>query len=246
MTNRYSQVPLPVAKDSLEIKADTATDKSEEDAEQVVVTEKDKILGHSRWSVTLAVAPDFSSTEIFKQASAGAAVGITVQYDFHKRWSVQTGALIANKKYWNMGDEYTNIRPGYWVARTNGVIPERIDGGCHVLEFPLAVRYSLLNMKSNRVQVSAGVSSYVMIYETYHFTFEDPNPTATHDYESSETQNYYLRMGTFSLAYERLIHTRFTIGIEPYIKVPFSEIGWAKLPLYTTGAYLTLRYRFAN
>jgi hypothetical protein len=246
-TNSQSRETAQMSTDSTEIKKDSAVVKSvNENEEEIKNNEKEKAPGHSRWSVSLAVAPDFSSTEIFKQASAGTAVGFTIQYELHKKWSLQTGALFTNKKYWNMGDEYTNIRPGYWVARTNGVIPERIDGGCHVLEIPLALRYTLLNVKSNRIQVSGGVSSYIMVYETYHFTFEDPNPTAVHDYESSKTQNYYLSMGSVSLSYERMIHPKLSIGIEPYMKIPFAEIGWAKLPLYTTGAYLTLRYRIAN
>jgi hypothetical protein len=248
LDSKISLQSLVTAKtDSMEVKKDTITVALvKENNDQVKDTEQDKPLRYSRWSVSLAVAPDFSSTEFFDQASAGSAFGITVQYEFYKGLSLQTGALITNKKYWNMGDEYTNIRPGYWIAKTNGVIPERIDGGCHVVEIPLALRYTMLNRKSNLIHFSAGVSSYVMIYETYHFTFEDPNPTATRDYESSETRSYYLSMGSVSLSYERMIHPKLAIGIEPYMKIPFTEIGWAKLPLYTTGAYLTLRYRFTK
>jgi Na+-transporting methylmalonyl-CoA/oxaloacetate decarboxylase gamma subunit len=247
LSDNPPQVIADPVKDSVKTMDETVeVVSSEEEKEQVEEKKKDRTPGYSRWSVSLAVAPDFSSTEGFSQSSAGSAVGLTFQYEFYKRWSIQTGALITSKKYWNTGDQYSGIGRGYWVAKTNGVLPERIDGGCEVLEIPLALRYTIVDAGRNRLQASAGVSSYIMVSETYHFTFEDPNPYATVDYRSSNTRNYFFGVGSVSIAYERMIHPRFAIGLEPYMKIPLAKIGWAKLPLYTAGAYVTLRYRIAN
>jgi hypothetical protein len=196
-----------------------------------------------RLSISLAVAPDFSMIGLDRYTTPGESAGLVLQYHFSKKVSLGAGVLRSTKKYWGYGSEY-NCPPGYWKNATNGIIPETIDGVCTVLEFPLMVRYNLAGSGKYTVFVSAGASSYVLLDESYRYTFESTNPGAKEGWSSSRNEKYFLNMGQISAGYERFIRPNFAVGIEPYFKIPFTGMGWTDISLYSTGAYVTLRYRF--
>lgn len=202
----------------------------------------DKNWPTSRWSIALMAAPDFSSTGLSEHTAPGSAFGAVIQYQPFGRLSISSGIIRSDKKYWGNGDEY-HPPPGYWVNRTNGIIPERVYGTCMVLEIPLTIRYNLMEVKKNLLYASAGVSSYLMQKQRYEYTFAEENPGAATEWRSKGPENYLFGLGVFSVGYEHLVHSRFSIGIEPHVKVPFSGVGWPGIKLYTIGAYVTLRYR---
>lgn len=203
----------------------------------------DKNWPTSKWSVALVAAPDFSSTGLSDYTTPGTAIGAIVQYQLLKRLSVSSGIIKSNKVYWGTGKEY-NPPQGYWARKTNGVVPGRIDGTCMVLEIPLSIRYNLMEVEKNLLYVSVGVSSYLMREQEYNYTFETENPGAEIHWHAPKPMNYFFSIGDISIGYERQIKPRFSLGIEPYLKVPFSGVGWPGVNLYTTGAYVTVRYRF--
>ena len=197
----------------------------------------------ARWSLVLLFAPDFSSTSSNEYTSPGVAFGLVAHYHLSNTFSISTGIVRSHKKYWGYGKEYKPPK-GYWKRNTNGVIPESIYGTCNVLEIPLSLQYKVVNMKRSRMYITAGISSYLMLKETYHFTFEDPNPGAKEDWSSSGTSRFLLSIANVSAGYERDILPNVAIGIEPYVKIPVTGIGWSGLKLFSAGAAFTMRYSF--
>lgn len=210
--------------------------------EQVSSPKKEQNLLTSKWNIALAIAPDFSTTQLTRYSSPGQAFGLEVGYQISRRFMVTTGMLKTYKKYTGYGEEY-QPPTGYWQRRTNGVVPEEIEGNCSVIEIPVQLQYTLAQREKSRLFVSAGISSYLMRQESYKYFFESPNPGAASGWSSKEPSSYAFSIGDLSVGYERNLSPRFAIGVEPFLKVPFSGIGWSKIDLYTTGAYVNLRYR---
>jgi hypothetical protein len=197
----------------------------------------------SRWSVALTVAPDFSSTTVGRYSAPGAAYGLLVSYRPLPRWQVSTGLIKSAKQYEGYGDEY-QPPSGYWENRTNGIVPDEVEGNCGIIEWPLILRFDVIAKSNSRFYVTSGISSYLMRHESYKYNFEEENPGAASGWNSSGPSSYAFSIGHLSVGYERAFSNRIAVAIEPYLKVPFKAIGWSNIDLYTTGAYLTVRYTF--
>lgn len=199
----------------------------------------------ARWNIALAVAPDFSTTSLRNYSSPGSSVGILVGYQLRKRLSINVGLMRSSKHYTGYGNDYQPPY-GYWKARTNGVVPNEIYGSCRILEIPLIIQYDILQRNRSRVFAGGGISTYLMSDEQYQYRFSAPNPGADQGWSSEgATSSYPLAIGHFSFGYERQISTRVNVGIEPFLKVPFAGIGWTDIQLFSTGAFVNVRYRLA-
>jgi hypothetical protein len=143
------------------------------------------------------------------------------------------------------GEDYTPPG-GYWKTSTNGIVPETIDGSCNVLEIPIMVQYTIANKGKNRFLVGAGVSSYIMLHESYKYNFEQPNPGAKSGWSSRESTSQLFNVINVTAGFEHRILPGFMVGIEPYLRIPLEGIGWSDLKLYSAGASLTMRYIILN
>jgi hypothetical protein len=221
--------------DSLQNNADSLQEES--------TRHKNKVKLSSRWSLGLLFAPEFSTTRLNHYSTPGESLGLRIGYQFSNRFSVNTGIIRSSKKYKDDAGEY-NTNPNYWKNRTNGVIPEEINGQCLVLEIPLDLQFDVIRTQKSRVYASAGMSSYFMLSQSYRYKFEAPNPGADSGWSTSKSESYWFGVGIISAGYERNIHPALMIGLEPYLKVALTEVGWPNINLLSTGAYVTLRYKF--
>lgn len=197
-----------------------------------------------RLQVTASVSPDFSTTNLFKYSKPSSSVGIMIGYRVSKRLTVVSGVTKTLKKYEGYGAEYSPPE-GYWQRRTNGIIPDEIEGSCGILEVPVMLQLDVLQRVKSRMFISAGVSSYFMRSEHYRYTFNEPNPGAADSWTAQEPTNYIFKIGHLSAGYDRMITKRLALGFEPFLKVPFEGIGWTDINLYSAGALLNVRYTIA-
>lgn len=198
-----------------------------------------------RWNAALVVAPDFSSTGSGEMSTPGQAFGVMIGYRLFSRFTISSGVLRSSKQYEGYGADY-KPPAGYWEYRTNGVVPAEIKGRCSIIEVPVIVQYDVRQSARARLFISGGVSSYFMRSESYDYFFDEPNEGADQRWATSEPSSYAFKVGHFSAAYELRIKGGLSVGIEPYIKIPFQGIGWANISLYTTGAYVNVRYYFSK
>jgi len=197
--------------------------------------------GAPRLSLLLSLAPDCSGTSLSRYSAPGKAFGAMVYYHITNRWSVSAGVVKSNKQYSGAGEEY-HPPHGYWKYYTNGRIPNSVDGACTVLEFPIMAGYSINPGKKNTWRITGGVSSYLMLDESYQYIFDEPNPGATEGWNSRGSSRFPFSIINVALAYEHEVLPGLRVGLEPYVKIPVSEIGWSNLKLFSSGASLTLRY----
>ena len=195
-----------------------------------------------RLSLLLSFAPDFSSTSITEYTAPGKAFGAVIHYHIMNKWSISAGVIKNIKRYSSAGEDY-EPPTDYWKYYTNGVIPRSVDGSCNILEFPVMVQYTITSSGKNRWVGGAGVSSYVMLSESYKYYFDDPNPGAKEGWDSKSTSRFLFNMLNLTIGYERLVVPGLTLGLEPYVKIPLKDIGWSNIKLFSTGASITLRYK---
>lgn len=202
----------------------------------------DKAVKYSRWSVLVSVAPDFSSTRLDQISLMGGAFGLRISYQLLPGLAMQTGAIRSWKRYKSQGSDY-NPPEGYWQSRTNGVVPDEVKGKCEILEIPLWFQAKVWQTERSQLFVSAGSSSYIMLYESYNYTFKTDNPGAAKGWSSNKASQYPFAVGHISVGYERNISRRIGVSVEPFVKIPFGKVGWPNINLFTTGFYVNARYR---
>jgi hypothetical protein len=224
-----------LAKENKHVESNEAKEKSETDKPL------DKI--PSRWSVAMVLSPDYSSTEMGNFTSPGKSFGLLASFNISKRLSVSSGLFRSSKLYTGYGRDY-QPPDGYWQRKTNGVVPDEINGACDVWEIPLMIQYAVIQRPKSRIYGSAGMTSYLITHEKYDYCFNNPNPGAASSWSTNGSTTYPFNVGYFAIGYEHRVNSHFAVGIEPFMKVPFKGMGWSHVNIYSTGAYLTARYRF--
>jgi hypothetical protein len=230
--------PGKIEVDSVVTKTDLVATKVEEKAEKDRPLEK--VL--SRWSVAMVLAPDYSSTEMGNFTSPGKSYGLLIGFNVTKRFSISSGLFRSSKLYTGYGNDYQPPE-GYWQRKTNGVVPDEINGACEVWEIPLMFQYSVVQREKSRLYGSLGMTSYLITHEKYEYCFNNPNPGAASSWSTNKSTTYPFNVGYMAIGYEHKLTTHLSLGLEPFMKIPFRGMGWSHVNIYSTGAYVTARYR---
>ena len=206
-------------------------------------------------SLQLVVSPDLSAIGLHNVGNAagnrpGTNLGLLLSYRLSNRWSLQTGVLHSLKVYKASGDDYVWPSNWKWPLWFDGV-----DARCAMLDVPLNVRYDVFvrpgrsaglrdALPSARWFVSGGVTSYVILKERYDYKYDNPSDPRIQAWKwEGKTGTYGLSEMNLSVGYEKPISRRLSWQVEPFMKVPLRQVGFFKVRLISTGAFLSLRYR---
>ena len=200
---------------------------------------------NSMLSVTALISPDFSTTSLSRYSKPTGVFGLLLGFRISKHFTLMAGATKSLKRYEGYGGEYSPPE-GYWENRTNGIIPDEVKGQCGIVEVPIIVQFDVRHRSKSRIFLAGGVSSYFMRSERYDYTFYELNPGAANNWTAKEPTDYLFKIGHLSAGYDHMIGKKFVLGIEPFLKVPFEGIGWTDINLYSTGAYINLRYNILS
>ncbi|NID11589.1 hypothetical protein [Fibrivirga algicola] len=201
-------------------------------------------------SVMLFASPDLSGIGLENFERPGSNAGLSVQYQLTDRLSVTAGAMYSTKRYQTYASEYV------WPSYMNmDVWPEEIAGVCKMVDVPLNVRYDwLLRPRGDgrapaRWFASAGLTSYFIQHEVYSYEYANPADTKI-KYWGWDNKKAGRAGGSFgfsnlniSVGYERPITHRLSWQVEPFVKIPLKQVGYFKVRLLSTGAFVGLRYR---
>lgn len=201
-------------------------------------------------SVMLFASPDLSSIGLKNFDRPGTNAGLSIQYQLTDRLSINAGAMYSTKRYQTSASEY--VWPSYMNME---VWPDDIAGVCKMIDVPVNVRYDwLLRRRGDgrapaRWFASAGLTSYFIQHEVYNYQFDNPADPKI-KYWGWDNQKAGRPGGSFgfsnlniSVGYERPITNRLSWQIEPFMKVPLKQVGYFKVRLLSTGAFVGLRYR---
>jgi hypothetical protein len=187
-----------------------------------------------RFDLSFQAAPDLSGVKFDQLGRAGQAVGIGVEYFISPALSVNSGVFYFHKPYQTDGPFET----GY------GGLVNAVVGDCGVLDIPLNFRYYPLQGTVQRAFIGVGLSSYLMLSETYELTYEDPATgyEYTKTVEKKGENQHPFGVINLSVGYERKLAQRLSLQVEPYLKVPMNGVGEGNISLKSTGIFLGLKF----
>jgi len=113
---------------------------------------------------------------------------------------------------------------------------------------PISLKVDILSLSGSRFFLTAGLSSYVMLNETYQFHYSGYNsdPDLLQSWSDRTGTGHWMSNAGLSVGYELDIHPNWSLRAEPFIRIPVKDVGWGQVRLYSVGSFISLRYRFPS
>jgi hypothetical protein len=197
--------------------------------------QKKKKRSTQQWQIGLATGLEWNRVKSSSNGKTGQSYGLTIQYRFAPRWSVETGILVVSKLYtskeWNYG--------------TISVLNELklVKGECRTIDVPLNIRYDILRHQKGRLFGSAGISSFFMQKEDYQFIFDQVGRRTESSKKVYNKNHHLFSIVNVSAGYERSWN-RVSLQAAPYLKLPLKAIGEGKIDLVGAGLLFSLKYNY--
>ncbi len=205
---------------------------------EIIVVSKTN-LPFGRLNIGMSISPDWSSVKFQNINQTGYKLGLEIDYQFAKRVSISTGIVFSRLLYNTKNNEYT-VPKGFWTYQ---IKPEKVWGVCNALEVPINLRYALFTDNRQRIFMSAGISSYMLLSENYSFEYASNMPsTVVKGWSGNNKSVYYFGIANFSLGYSGRLSPRSFWQVEPFVKLPLGSIGWGKVDLSSTGLFFSWKY----
>ncbi len=201
--------------------------------------------GLNRWAIGISYTPDISSTGLNDFVSPGDKFGAFVEYYATPRLSFTAGLSFAQKKYTAAGSEY-EVYYGFWDKWTGGKVPNQIHASCDVIDLSINARYYFINRPRSNFYVSGGLSSYILTREVYGYEFSYTKPDIATEWVVDNENRNWLGVANLSMGYEFAFHPKFSVQVEPFIKIPLGEVGFGQVNLFTTGSFLNVKYHLGR
>jgi len=181
-------------------------------------------------SLSVIYAPAINTVNNFSNSKVGSDVGLLLTVGLTEKLSVTTGAIYAKKLYESSFDNYN---PAYKPRLAFD--PQSVYADCRVLDIPLNINYSLLHKGKNSLTVGTGLSSYLMLKEDYRYTYPTDYNNPAYNYSITNQNKHWLGVVNLEARYQRQISPKFGICLQPYMKIPISDIGYGKVKLQSLG-----------
>ncbi len=196
---------------------------------------KPRISSRPLISLAFNMAPDVSGVNTLKNGKIGVTAGAGLSLNIAKAFSVSTGINYSQKVY---STPFSNYKPvsSYQFP----VQPSNVDANCAVIDIPVGLNYTLLDKGKDRFSLGAGVSSYFMLNEKYNFSYQSAYARAPRRYRVDNENQHILGVANFSASYERKLPNGTRLGINPYVKLPLTDIGYGNVRLKSAGVALSL------
>lgn len=179
----------------------------------------------------VTIGPDLNVAPSFSYGNVGFNAGVLAHYYFNQHWFVTTGVVYSKKLYGATDKDY-NV-PGN--ASSYGLV--KVNANCDVLDIPLNVNYTFLQVNNNTLSATLGLSNYIMLKEKYQYIYK-----SSPEWEKTvENQNqHYLAILNVGALYQHPAGKRLIIGVQPYAKIPLHGVGLGQVKLYSAGLALQL------
>jgi len=182
--------------------------------------------------IGVTLGPDLNVAPSLNYGKVGFNAGILAHYYFNNRWFITTGAIYSKKLYGATSKDYT--------AWTNGTAPYdlvRVNANCDVLDIPVNMNYTFLQVNNNTVSATLGLSNYFMLKEQYQYLYKtSPEWEKT---VANENQHYLAILNVGAL-YQHPAGRRLIVGVQPYAKIPLRGVGLGQVKLYSAGVSFQL------
>lgn len=194
---------------------------------------------YSKLALSVLAAPGYNGVNTLNNASFGNDFGLLLTYKLSKNWSLSTGGVYSKKLYETGFGNY-NPTENLW----DEYYPKSISADCRILDIPLNISYKFLNSKNRTISIGSGISSYIMLREDYSFSYVEQDPETVVGYHEVNENQHWLSVLNFQATFEQRLNPRVSIGFQPYMKIPLSNIGFAGVKLESLGMAVILNWNF--
>ena len=189
-----------------------------------------------RWALSLAAGADISATQPDNPGQWRPAMGVLLQYRITPKFWIRTGFLATRKVYDAGPDDYKPPKI-FWNYVSE---LKHVEANCLVYEIPMWLQYRFGQNGTSPWSISAGFSSILMKKEDYDYEVRDLG--GQERYLSRSYNNYSNHLFStlhLSAGYRLSLSGKWSLGAEPYIKLPLSGIGYGNVKLYSAGIMLS-------
>ncbi|HEY9002476.1 MAG TPA: hypothetical protein VIM89_14055 [Mucilaginibacter sp.] len=188
------------------------------------------------FALGVIASSDFNGVNsAFQQTKIGGNFGATFSVTFAKKWTISTGAQYDIKPYLTNFDNYHTA----YKFPTN---PTSVQADCRMLDIPLNVNYQVYRQRANSITIGTGLSSYFMLREDYQFNYGNGDsgyggstPNGPSHYTVINRNRNILSVLNIDATYTHQINSKFGVTVQPYTKVPLSDVGASQVRLQSTG-----------
>ena len=190
---------------------------------------------HPQLALSFIGASELNSVDMVGGSKAGTNLGVLFSAGLFNKFTISTGATYSTKPYSTNAANYHTA----YVFKTN---PTNIEADCRVLDIPINVDYQLYNKHQNKFSIGTGLSSYVMLHESYQYYYASAYAKGPTNYTVANPGKYFFGIANLQATYERQINSKVGLSIQPYLKLPLTNIGYSQARLQTMGIAIGLNW----
>ena len=200
----------------------------------------------SRFSFTAVSGVNVNSVQLNKPSKPGYDYGFLVGYRISPKIEIRSGVILAKKYFTTSGNNISFDSAKLNLPSYNTISLENATGYCRFIEVPVMLYYQFSAKKKTNFYTAGGFSIIKMRMDNIHYRFLADGNTIV---ERSHTNAYHNSDGfstsitaNFSLGVKQMITDRWSIAIEPYIKLPLSRMNDSNLKFTTFGTLASIIY----
>jgi hypothetical protein len=187
-----------------------------------------KLGGGPRMALSVLASSDFNGVSSFQQSRIGGNFGLLFSIGVSKKLTLSTGAMYSIKPYSsNIADYHTSYQ--------FPTQPSSVDVNCRMIDIPLNLNYQVYHKGVNKFSVGSGLSSYIILREDYTFNYVNPYANGPAGYSVINKNRNFFGVLNLDVSYERQLNSKVGVTLQPYLKLPLSNIGQGQARLQTAG-----------
>jgi hypothetical protein len=188
-----------------------------------------------QYALTVLASSEVNGVGSFNSTSSGTNIGLMFTAGV-KKFSISTGANYSTKPYTLPFDQYHTT---YKFKNE----PQSVTADCRVLDIPINIGYQVYNKSRNKITLGTGISSYIMMHESYTYDYGDNGTVYGPSYYAVKGKGkYYFSIMNIQATYERKINSKVGLSLQPYLKLPLSDIGYSQVKVQTFGVAVGLNW----
>ncbi|MCL6523979.1 MAG: hypothetical protein K6T34_04875 [Thermoflavifilum sp.] len=192
-----------------------------------------------KWSVRFLTGPSWAKLPHSAANYSTFSSGLMLQVELLPRLHVEAGMLWSRAYYEGTPHDYhIPISPS---MREN---IKDIDASCKITDIPINIEWDAWKLRNGRLFMGTGLSSYLMRRENYVYSYKRYIPGYPWQVSLKNENQHLFAVWNISAGIETYINPHFSIQLQPYFKLPLSNIGYGQARLQSFGTWFSLNYHF--
>jgi hypothetical protein len=190
---------------------------------------------HPQFALSVLAAPDINGVGSFQQAKVGTNEGLLFSAGVTKKLTLSTGVIYSVKPYLT---GFGNYHTPYQFPTD----PVNVTADCRMLDIPLNIGYQVYSRQQNKIALGTGLSSYIMVHESYKFSYDNAYITGPSSYTVPNSNKYFFGVLNLNATFQHQVSQKVAFSVQPYMKLPLTNIGYSQVRLQTTGVAVGLSW----